>query len=837
MTQARPSDYWFSTSALFIQLNAAGDRNYIHANCSSGSMVMVYMKGIDALGYDNGHNYRRWQLIASPTVFYHDNPVYVYIAIPKTANVDTVAQVVFPAVEIDLYGKDANDNQIGSTDYYYIFTQGIISASRVDGVAQNRTWQQVVNCGQLASDEAIASGGEGSWWQYIATTDMVKFLKTISEATFEKLTASWASIRQLVLNGHSLNSVAGDDTPDDADDAVLTPAQAGRRYLSRLHDDTAQGNITIMGETVLKKSVTVGDYEKDIQVGIGSREGIRMLPDGTIIARNLELSQSLSVPTIKYNSIEVLSGTRWDSAGKGRVKEIIETDENTHTCQFVLDLNEGEPGEFVMGDILRGFWNNMDGSKNATQNTDDHHGNITRAGFMSIYCRVVSVADVVERVVDDTTYYIARNNQYAPQDGDRILQNGLVTVMMRCFDTEADTWSPAPEQWSVLSVSGSFAADHPERQAFFIYTTTYMARFQNVNTWEWEDHCFMGGWGDLTGFTMLEYDSEGGLIYRKELHGESFVTKDAYIYGVLEQFTRFSDNIEIVLSYPDGTIADGEQIRADFVLKDIEGTVISGGYSMTITRQSGNAQADADWNAAMLRKYPDGIPSALYFEFSDVPEMGAVFVVAASRQVQTGDGTETYVTSSSFLLSRAVISENFMGEWDAQTTYSRTPRRYPTVTYGGCKWYLAVATSTGDEPYPGSSVWKMVYGVTDLEIRFYDSNGMRITSAAQIPGQVDLYLDPRLFCGNFDITSLLTDSDWTWSRYTGNYGEPVDTRTPAAKQSDQGWPNAHWYETPMTRTIRIINDDMPPTWGSGPQVCFIVTAAYGDLEIPNIVTF
>ena len=28
-----------------------------------------------------------------------------------------------------------------------------------------------------ASDEAIASGGEGTWWEYIATTDMVKFLK------------------------------------------------------------------------------------------------------------------------------------------------------------------------------------------------------------------------------------------------------------------------------------------------------------------------------------------------------------------------------------------------------------------------------------------------------------------------------------------------------------------------------------------------------------------------------------------------------------------------------------------------------------------------------------
>ena len=67
MTTAKTSDYWFSPSALFIQLNAVGDRNYIHANTSFGTMVMCYMRDIEGLGYDNGHNYRRWPLIASPT--------------------------------------------------------------------------------------------------------------------------------------------------------------------------------------------------------------------------------------------------------------------------------------------------------------------------------------------------------------------------------------------------------------------------------------------------------------------------------------------------------------------------------------------------------------------------------------------------------------------------------------------------------------------------------------------------------------------------------------------------------------------------------------------------
>ena len=603
---------------------------------------------------------------------------------------------------------------------------------------------------------------------------------------------------------------------------------------AKFSSTTVMNTLKVEGETILKQT-TVGDYEKDIYVGIGSRQGIRMNPDGSIIARSLELSESLQVPMIKYNSIEVLSGTRWDSAGKGRVKEVIYIDEETHTCQFVLDLNEGEPGEFIVNDILRGFWHNMDGTKNATSNSDDHHGNITRAGFMSIYCRVIAVSDVVERADDDVTSYIAHDSSYKEREGDLLLSNGLVTVQVRQYDTDPIRWSPYPEKWTVLSVSGFFGTDHPERQNFFVYTTTYMARFQGVNTWEWEDHTFMGGWGDLTGFTMMELDDDGETVYRKEFSGEGFVTKDAHIYGILEQFTRFSDYIEIVLSYPDGTIADGEQVRAQFVLKDIEGNVISGGDHMTITRQSGDSEADAAWNAAIAEKYPEGIPQMLYFNFSDVPVHGAVFVVAASRKVNTSEGEDTYSTSASFVLSRAMIQEDFKGEWNAATTYARSGRTYPTVTWGGCKWYLAVDESTGDEPYPGSAVWKMLYGINDMEIRFYNAAGQRVTSAQQVPGNVNLYLDPHLFCGNFDITDQLETSDWTWARYTGYYGEKTDSRSEAEKQSDQGWPALHWKETTPTRQITIVNEDMPPTWGYGPIVNFIITANYDGLEIPNII--
>lgn len=259
MTEARPANYWMSSYAIYIQLNAAGDYNYIHANCSSGSVIMCHVDGINELGYDSGHNYRRWQLTASPTVF-HDNVArYVYIAIPKSAAADAMAVVVFPSEKIDIYGKNAKGEQIGSTDCYYIFTQGIISDSYSDGGSHARTWTQEIDTGTLASDEALASGGEGKWWDYNSSADTVKFLKAVSEAIINKLTSAWASIKQLVLNGHLINGVSSSSTPVDSDDTLVTPKYGEEKWLSKTHDDATKYKLG-MGEAEVSDIAKSTDY-------------------------------------------------------------------------------------------------------------------------------------------------------------------------------------------------------------------------------------------------------------------------------------------------------------------------------------------------------------------------------------------------------------------------------------------------------------------------------------------------------------------------------------------------------------------------------------------------
>ena len=139
MTQATTKDYWISPTALYIELNALGNPNYIQASCISGAQILVYVKNI--IDFDAGHNYRRWPLQAAPTVFNSNTEKYVYAAIPRDMTLTASAWIVFPSEQIDIYGKNEKEEQVGEEKYYYIFLQGIITSSGDNGTVQ-RDWKK-----------------------------------------------------------------------------------------------------------------------------------------------------------------------------------------------------------------------------------------------------------------------------------------------------------------------------------------------------------------------------------------------------------------------------------------------------------------------------------------------------------------------------------------------------------------------------------------------------------------------------------------------------------------------------------------------------------------------
>lgn len=247
MTVATTRDYWISPNALHIERNAMGNPDYIQASCISGAQMLVYIK--DVISYDAGHNYRRWVLQASPTVFNTHTDKYVYVAIPRNET-QNVATVVFPSELLDIYGKNEQQEQVGLEDYYYIFLQGILSSSGDNGTEQ-REWKTRVSYGYLSSDEAISAvGSETEWYKYSSVDEFVTFLKDITMKDGTKFRTLFANFINVLPKGFlsfdgqgSLNGIANSLTPDTNTDKIVTPDFVRNSAISKLHDDTALGRI------------------------------------------------------------------------------------------------------------------------------------------------------------------------------------------------------------------------------------------------------------------------------------------------------------------------------------------------------------------------------------------------------------------------------------------------------------------------------------------------------------------------------------------------------------------------------------------------------------------
>lgn len=251
MTQATTKDYWISPSALHIELNALGYPDYIQASCVSGAQILVYVK--DIIGFDAGHNYRRWPLQAVATVFNTYTEKYVYVAIPRDMTLTASAWIVFPSEQIDIYGKNEKEEQIGDEKYYYIFLQGIITSSGDNGTVQ-RDWKEGgrIVYGYLSSDEAISAiPNESEWYNY--SDGIVTFLKDITMKAGTKFRQLFAKTLTIMSGGKiafenqgEVNGVAIDSTSLDSVDKIVTPNYLASQALSKINDDIAQGIIRFM---------------------------------------------------------------------------------------------------------------------------------------------------------------------------------------------------------------------------------------------------------------------------------------------------------------------------------------------------------------------------------------------------------------------------------------------------------------------------------------------------------------------------------------------------------------------------------------------------------------
>lgn len=594
MTQATPKDYWISPEALYIELNAMGDPDYIQASCVSGAQILVYVTGI--ISYDAGHNYQRWPIQISPTVFSTHSEKYLYVAIPRTTQDGSYAQIVFPSELVDIYGINAEGTQVGSEKYYYIFLQGIISSSGDNG-ANNRVWSQSLSTGVLASDEAISSiTKESEWYDYSTVSGLVTFLKDLTMkagTTFIQLFAKTIDVVSggainlaanssinFDTNGHinlgtdssitfkgqgTVTGLADNDTEKRSEDKIVTPVYVDNKALSRVHADTASGHIGFLDGlssdelSVMKKGVQFGENFAEGLTGFGGKiDG-----DGAAQLDSLTLRSFLEVPELRFNRVSIQVGNRWRAPGGGIIDHVvIDCDENgneLYSGTAYLHLEEGEIGKVYEDDICQGIWHDgINPSENAADDYDDSKGNFKFSGFYTAYFRIDKVLSV-NGGTNNAFHYSLRN------DGKwKLFKHPASMMHFVCY--------------------GNFS--NADRQQSRYSTLTYERYLTEVNTWEFSERNIAAQFGDLSNLS----------VFGLKMDGYSAYLKNIYMSGTIKQFEAIGRKMVIDQSLngymaPDETETVTVQI-VDGYLQDHTNE-----YNFKVERDTGDAASDAVWNA------------------------------------------------------------------------------------------------------------------------------------------------------------------------------------------------------------------------------------------------
>lgn len=594
MTQATPKDYWISPEALYIELNAMGDPDYIQASCVSGAQILVYVTGI--ISYDAGHNYQRWPIQISPTVFSTHSEKYLYVAIPRTTQDGSYAQIVFPSELVDIYGINAEGTQVGSEKYYYIFLQGIISSSGDNG-ANNRVWSQSLSTGVLASDEAISSiTKESEWYDYSTVSGLVTFLKDLTMkagTTFIQLFAKTIDVVSggainlaanssinFDTNGHinlgtdssitfkgqgTVTGLADNDTDKRSEDKIVTPAYVDNKALSRVHADTASGHIGFLDGlssdelSVMKKGVQFGEIFAEGLTGFGGKiDG-----DGAAQLDSLTLRSFLEVPELRFNRVSIQVGNRWRAPGGGIIDHVvIDCDENgneLYSGTAYLHLEEGEIGKVYEDDICQGIWHDgINPSENAADDYDDGKGNFKFSGFYTAYFRIDKVLSV-NGGTNNAFHYSLRN------DGKwKLFKHPASMMHFVCY--------------------GNFS--NVDRQQSRYSTLTYERYLTEVNTWEFSESNIAAQFGDLSNLS----------VFGLKMDGYSAYLKNIYMSGTIKQFEAIGRKMVIDQSL-NGYMAPDETETVTVQIVDGYMQDHTNEYNFKVERDTGDAASDAVWNA------------------------------------------------------------------------------------------------------------------------------------------------------------------------------------------------------------------------------------------------
>lgn len=272
---------------------------------------------------------------------------------------------------------------------------------------------------------------------------------------------------------------------------ALIASEGSKLFLSKLYDDTALGVITFKNSVIAdsmiyaKKGITIGNYISGL---LG--DGAIIDEHGNIEAGSLTLREFLSVPELRFNRVDVVSGELWNSIAFGTIESV-----DTKNQIATLKLEEGEYSGLHVNDICRGIWHNISGVNETTPGTDEC-GFEKMQGFSTAYFTPIEILDERGK---QFRYSLKPNTTQHP------------TANMK------------------FAVYGNFLDE--TRQSSAYSTRDYKRFLKDVSTWAIDWTNIASQFGKIEGLTIPGAPDDG------VLHGDGAYLTNVYMTGAMIQFT------------------------------------------------------------------------------------------------------------------------------------------------------------------------------------------------------------------------------------------------------------------------------------------------------------
>ncbi len=517
------------------------------------------------------------------------------------------------------------------------------------------------------------------------------------------------------------------DKADRADVAhdLDTDSPVNDRFLSKTKDDRTGHDLAVGGDFTAEKGTQFGPSFAGGATGHGGR--IDDAGNGEL--ESLSLRRFLEVPELRYNRVEVTAGNAWRASGGGVVESVTVSADGSATGTVRLHLEPGEVGAVDEGDICQGIFHDaLDESTNATADSDDSRGNFTFAGFKTVYFRVTAVRSVNGGVNNEFDYALrpvsARwNMQHHPMEG--------------------------------MSFAGYGSFTNPSRRTSRYSTRTYERFLSGVNDWEITDANIAAQFGDLSNLA----------VFGIQMAGYSAYLSNIYLSG---GSIKYFEMLPVTVEVDDrgvSSLAEGESAVLRFTA--MKGFQELSPVTWSVTRDSGNATADAAWTGVVDA---DGCLTLVHGDLGK----GATTLFTVTATATDPDKGTTVTASRSVVLRDAATLKGPKGDTGASATYPDnllTGTRGFTAPGDGVEWVnLDKWTDTGElldglkvfrrtEAWSGIFPWQLTL---DLSRPYTFSCWVRANLVGETRALIYLANGREVYCApdRLDLTELVSDGEW-----------------------------------------------------------------------------